>query len=162
LIEFTIKSNPSNFVDCTSRVSVICRQEHCEWRIHASIDTTRTYTQIKTYYPTHVRGNQYVNTRCDVDYLVRNYQKDFKDDPTWTPYALKERMKRNLNINVSIVHCYRVKREALHQLFSSHSKQYRLTRQYAMVIYSTNPGNSAYIQRDGVFFSNNVHMPGCV
>jgi hypothetical protein len=129
----------------TSRVSAIYKEEHCEWRIHAYIDVTQTCTQIKTYYPTYVCGNQYINTRCDVKYLVRTYKKDFKDDPMWISYALKERVKRDLNINVPIAHCYQAKREALHQLFGSHSKQYRLTRRYAMTIHSTNPGSSAYI-----------------
>jgi hypothetical protein len=145
-----------------STVSAICKEENCDWRIHTSIDATRTCTQIKTYYPTHVCDNQYVNTRCDVEYLVHTYKKDFKDDHMWTPYALKERVKSNLNINVSIARCYRTKREALCQLFGSYSKQYRLTRRYAMAIHSTNPSSSAYIQRDGVFFSNDVHMPGYV
>jgi hypothetical protein len=38
------------------RVSAICMQENCHWRIHASTDATRTCTQIKTYYPTHFCG----------------------------------------------------------------------------------------------------------
>jgi hypothetical protein len=113
------------------RVSAICRehkQRDCKWRFHASIDATRTCFQIKTLYPTHNYGNQYENTRCDVEYPVRVYRKDFKDDPTWTPYALQQRVKRDLNIYVPIARCYRAKKEALHQIFGSHSNQFRLTR----------------------------------
>ncbi|XP_059428510.1 uncharacterized protein LOC132162269 [Corylus avellana] len=121
----------------TSRVNAVCKLEHCSWRIHASTDATRTCFQIKT---------------CDVEYLVRTYKRDFKDDPTWTPYALKQRVKRDLNVDVSIDRCYRAKNEALHQLFGRHSKQYRLTRRYAMTILSTNPGSSAFVHRDGAFF----------
>ena len=66
----------------TSRVRAICRQKHCYWRIYASTDATRTCTQIKNYYPTHIYGAQYDCTRCDVEYLIRTYKKDFKDDPT--------------------------------------------------------------------------------
>jgi hypothetical protein len=136
----------------TSRVSAICRQKHCEWRIHASMDATWTCIQIKTYYPTHICGAQYKCARCDVEYLVHTYKKDFKDGPTWTPYALKERVKSNLNINVPIARCYRAKMEALSQLFGSYNKQYRLTRRYVMAVHNTNLGSSAYIQRDEVFF----------
>ncbi|XP_059458345.1 uncharacterized protein LOC132187941 [Corylus avellana] len=134
------------------RVSAICREEHCRWRIHASIDATMIYIQIKTFYPIHICGNQFENSRCDVKYLVCTYKKDFKDDPTWTPYALQQRVKRELNIDVPIDRCYRAKNEALHQIFGSHSKQYRLTRRYALAILSTNPGSSAYVHRDGAFF----------
>jgi hypothetical protein len=87
------------------KVSVVCREHKerdCKWRIHVSIDATRTCLQIKTLYSTHTCGNQYENTRCDVEYLVRVYRKDFKDDPTWTPYALQQRVKRDLNIDVPI------------------------------------------------------------
>jgi hypothetical protein len=83
---------------------------------------------------------------------VRKYKRDFKDDPTWTPYALKERVKKDLNINVLIQRCYRAKREALRQVFGSHSGQYHLTRRYANAIRLTNPGSSAFIQRDRPFF----------
>jgi hypothetical protein len=137
------------------RVSAICREHErndCKWRIHASIDATRAYFQIKTLYLTHTCGSQYENTRCDVEYLVRVYKKDFKDDPTWTPYALQQRVKRDLNIDVPVDRCYRAKKEALRLIFGSHSSQYRLTRQYALAILSTNPGSSAYVCRDGAFF----------
>jgi hypothetical protein len=79
---------------------------------------------------------------------VRKYKRDFKDDLTWTPYALKERVKRDLNINVPIQCCYRAKREALHQVFGSHCSQYCLTRRYANAIQLTNPGSSAFIHRE--------------
>jgi hypothetical protein len=69
-----------------------------------------------------------------------------------TPYALKKRVKRDLNINVPIQRYYKAKREALRQVFGSHSGQYRLTRRYANAILLTNPGSSAFIQRDGPFF----------
>jgi hypothetical protein len=66
------------------RVNADCREEHCLWRIHASINATSACIQIKTLYLNHTCGNQFQNTRCDVEYLARTYQKDFKDDPTWT------------------------------------------------------------------------------
>ena len=48
-----------------SRVSVVCREhskKNCKWKIHASIDVTRTCLQIKTLYPTYTCGNRYENT----------------------------------------------------------------------------------------------------
>jgi hypothetical protein len=108
-------------------VSAVCRErkeKKCKWRIHASIDAIRTCFQIKTLYLTHTCGNQYENTRCDIEYLVCVYKNDFKDDLTWTPYALQQRVKRDLNIDVPIAYCYRAKNEALHQIFCNHYNQY--------------------------------------
>jgi hypothetical protein len=137
------------------RVSAICREHKrsdCKWRIHALIDATRACFQIKTLYPTHTCGNQYENTRYDVEYLVRVYRKYFKDDHTWTPYTLQQRVKRDLNIDVLVDRCYRAKKEALWQIFGNHSSQYQITRRYALAILSTNPVSSAYVCRDGAFF----------
>jgi hypothetical protein len=42
------------------RVSAVCREQkekNWKWRIHASIDATRTCLQIKTLYPTYTCGN---------------------------------------------------------------------------------------------------------
>ena len=83
---------------------------------------------------------------------MRKYKRDFKDDPTWTPYALKEKVKRDLNIHMPIQRCYRAKREALSQVFGSHFGQYHLTRRYANAIRLTNPDSSAFVQKDGPFF----------
>jgi hypothetical protein len=140
------------------RVSVICMQESCYWRIHASTDATRTCTRIKRYYSTHSCGFQFENTKCDIKYLVRKYKRDFKDDPTWTPYALKERVKRDLNINVPIQRCYKAKREVLHQVFGSHSSQYCLTRRYANAILLTNPGSSALYTQRWTILSEDVYL----
>ena len=61
-------------------------------------------------------------------------------------------MKRDLNIDVPIARCYKAKKEALHQLFGSHSKQYHLIRRYTSAVLNANPGSSVNIQRDGAFF----------
>jgi hypothetical protein len=67
----------------TSRVNAIYKHSsRCDGRIYAFTDATRTCSQTKTYYPTHNCGAQYERRRCDVEYLVRTYKKDFKDDPT--------------------------------------------------------------------------------
>ena len=124
-----------------SGVSAVCRERHCAWRIHAFIDATRTCIRIKTFYPTHICGNQYENTIYDVEYLVRMYKKDFEDDPTWTLYTLQQRVKRDLNIDVPIACYYRAKNEGLHQLFGSHSKQYCLTRGCASALLRINPSS---------------------
>jgi hypothetical protein len=49
------------------RVTAICKEQDCTWRIHVSLDAKK---------------------RADVEFLVAKYTPDFKDDPTWTPYAL--------------------------------------------------------------------------
>lgn len=104
------------------RVSTICKERHCSQRIHAFIDAKRTSIQIKIFYPIHICGNHYENSRCNVEYLVHAYKSSFKDDPIWTPYALQQRVKRDHNIDVPIVRCYRVKNEASLQLLGSHAK----------------------------------------
>jgi hypothetical protein len=122
------------------RVSAICREKHCSWRIHASIDAKRTSMQIKIFYPMHVCGNHYENTRYDVEYLICTYKSSFNKG--WR------------EIITLLSHCsfYSAKNEVLLHLFSSHDKQYRQTRRYTSALLLSNHGSSCYIQRNGAFF----------
>jgi hypothetical protein len=70
------------------RVTAVCKEQDCTWRIHVSLDAKKEAMQIKTFVPNHQCGNQYETKRADVEFLVAKYTPDFKDDPTWTPYAL--------------------------------------------------------------------------
>jgi hypothetical protein len=73
--------------DCV-RVSAVCKEKYCIWRIHESLDAKKKSTQIETFVLDHQCENQYQNSRADVEYIATQYMPSFLDDPTWTPYAL--------------------------------------------------------------------------
>ncbi|XP_062170398.1 uncharacterized protein LOC133876128 [Alnus glutinosa] len=130
------------------RVSAVCKEqgEGCELRIHASLDAKKESIQIKTFRLDHQCGNQYENTMVDVQFLATKYMPDFKDDPTWTLYALQQRVKRDHNIDVPVGRCWREKKVALKAIYGSHSEQYRHARKYCEAILRSNPNSSAYVK----------------
>jgi hypothetical protein len=133
------------------RVSAFCKDEGegCKWRIHASLDAKKESIQIKTFRPDHQYGNQYENTRADVQFLATKYMPDFKDDPTWTSYALQQRVKMDHNIDVPVGKCWRAKNVALKAIYGSHSEQYRYARKYCEAILRSNLNSSAYVKIEG-------------
>jgi hypothetical protein len=135
-------------------VSTVCKEkgEGCEWRIHASLDAKKESIQIKIFRPDHQCGNQYENTRADVQFLATKYMPDFKDDHTWTPYALQQRVKRDHNIDVPVGRCWREKKVALKAIYGSHSEQYRHATKYCEAILRSNPNSSAYVKIEGSCF----------
>lgn len=134
------------------RVTAVCKDEACSWRIHAAVDAKRESIQIKTFIPAHQCGNRYENTRADVEYLSKKYMSNFKDDPTWTPYALQQMVKRDHNIDIPLGRCWRAKKAALKAIFGGHSEQYRHARSYCEAIMKWNPRSSAFVQQEGPCF----------
>jgi hypothetical protein len=100
--------------------------------------------------------------RADVEFLVAKYTPDFKDDPTWTPYALQQRVKSDHNIDVPLGRCWRAKKIALKKIFGSYTEQYRRARDYCEAILRSNPHSSAYVKMDGPCFQRmNVWLDAC-
>jgi hypothetical protein len=52
--------------------------------------------------------------------------------------------------------CHRAKKTAIDILEGRNGSQYCHTREYCNALRKWNPGSSAYIQRDRVFFQRNV------
>jgi hypothetical protein len=106
----------------------------------------------KTFKPEHECGNQYKNSRVDAEYLSVKYMPSFKDEPTWTPYALRQMVKRDHNIYVPLGQCWRATMLALRAIFGSHLDQYRHARRNGGALMKWNPRSSAFVQREGTCF----------
>jgi hypothetical protein len=49
------------------KVSAVCKEQGCDWRIHASFDAKKESIMRKIFKPDHQCGSQYENTRADVE-----------------------------------------------------------------------------------------------
>jgi hypothetical protein len=98
------------------RVTAECKLK-CGWRIHASQSNARDAIQIKTFISTHNCGTQHENKKANVIWIANQYLEDFRDDPTWTEYALRERIKRDYNIRVPRWAAYRAKKVAMKKVY---------------------------------------------
>lgn len=66
------------------RVNAVFKEQDCDWRIYASFDMKKESIQTKAFKPDYQCGNQYENTRADVEYIATEYMSSFKDDPALT------------------------------------------------------------------------------
>jgi hypothetical protein len=56
--------------------------------------------QIKTFIFTHNYGTYHENKKANANWIADQYLEDFRDNPTWTTYDMRERIKRDYNIQV--------------------------------------------------------------
>jgi hypothetical protein len=83
-----------------------------------------------------------------MEFIATEYMSSFKDDPTWTPYVLQQRVKIDHNIDFSLGQCWRVKKMALKAIFDSHSEQYLHAMKYCEAILRSNSNSSTYVQME--------------
>jgi hypothetical protein len=71
-------------------------------------------------------------------------------------------IRRDYHVDFKMLSYHRAKRMALAILDGIDGEQYKHTREYANALLQWNPGSSAFIQRDGVFFQRMyVSLAGC-
>jgi hypothetical protein len=133
------------------RVSAECKKK-CDWRIHTSWSNCRKFFQIKTFQPVHNCGSHHDNKRATVRWVANRYINSFRDQRKLKPTALREMIRRDYHVEFKMLSCHCAKRMALEILNGIDGEQYKHTREYANALLQWNPGSSAFIQRDGVFF----------
>ncbi|XP_059432442.1 uncharacterized protein LOC132165776 [Corylus avellana] len=92
------------------------------------------------------------NDKQRVSAYSNRYIDSFRDQPNWKASALKEAVRRDYNVELTLLACHRAKRMALKLLAGSDDGQYKLTRAYCNALRQWNPSSSTYIQRNGLFF----------
>jgi hypothetical protein len=131
------------------RVTAVCKLK-CGWRIHASWSNTRDSFQIKTFKPTHNCGTHHENKKANVNWISNHYLENFRDDPTWTEYALREQIKRDYNI--TIPRWYRAKKMAMKKVYGNEAEHYKNSRDYAAAVQRWNPGSMCGLLKNGPNF----------
>jgi hypothetical protein len=96
--------------------------------------------------------SHYYNKRATIQWAANRYLESFRDQPDWKSNALKEMIRRDDNVHMTLLSCRRAKKMALDLLGGKHDEQYKYTREYANAIMKWNSGRLSFIQRDRVFF----------
>ncbi|XP_059437951.1 uncharacterized protein LOC132170816 [Corylus avellana] len=133
------------------RVSTYCKKK-CGWRVYASWKSSTKYFQINTLFNVHNCGSHYYNKRASIKWAAHQYINSFRDQANWKASTLKVAIRRDYNVEMTLLACHHAKGMALKLLTGSRDEQYKLTRVYCSAIRKWNLGNSAYIQRDMAFF----------
>ncbi|XP_071705825.1 uncharacterized protein [Rutidosis leptorrhynchoides] len=127
------------------RVTVKCKAEGCEWRIHASRLSTTQLVCIKTMKPTHnCQGGTikpaFRATRSWVGNLIK---EKVKVSPKIKPKDIANDLKRDYGIELNYSQARRAKEYAREQLLGSYKDSYSELPFFCQKMMETNPGSRA-------------------
>ncbi|XP_071937462.1 uncharacterized protein [Coffea arabica] len=120
----------------------------CTWRIRATPIQFESTFQIKSLKGEHVCAREYQNKHATAAYLSIKYQDKIRDNPRGALMGLKNDIRRDLMINVSIAKVGRAKRKAKDLMLGTDMEQYQKLWSYAATVRDTNPGSTIKIQMD--------------
>jgi hypothetical protein len=119
-------------------------------------------SQIKTSIPTHNCGTHHENKKANIYWIADQYLESFRDDPTWTVYTLRERVKKDYNIKVPKWVAYRAKTIAMKNAYGSEVEHYQNSRNFAAVVHKWNPSNMCGLLKDDIHFHRMfVNLDAC-
>lgn len=104
---YEVKLDPNE----SGRITGKCKKD-CSWRIHASPRLGSTSFVIKSLKGEHTCAHEYSNKHATATYLSKKYQHKVRDDPKCSLTGLKNDIRRDLMVDMSIAKVYRAKRKA--------------------------------------------------
>ncbi|XP_027099718.2 uncharacterized protein [Coffea arabica] len=120
----------------------------CSRRIRATPIQDESAFQIKSLKGEHVCAREYQNKHATATYLSSKYQDKIRDNPKIELMGLKNDIRRDLMINVSIAKVGRAKRKAKDMMLGTDMEQYQKLWSYAATVRDTNAGSTIKIQID--------------
>lgn len=129
----------------THRVTVVCKQEGCPWRIHVSRLATTELVCIKTMKSTHtcegaVVKPAYRATRSWVGSIIR---EKLKGSPNYKPKDIASDFKKEYGIELNYSQAWRAKEKARELLQGSYKEAYNQLPFFCENIIEANPGSLA-------------------
>lgn len=136
---FKYKKNDSD------RVTVKCKAEGCQWRIHASRLSTTQLICIKKMNPTHTCEGDVITTGHQVTrgWLANIIKEKLKVHPNYKPKDIVNDIKEEYGIQLSYFQAWRGKEVAREQLQGSYKEAYGQLPFFCEKIMETNPGSLA-------------------
>ncbi|XP_059650403.1 uncharacterized protein LOC132296203 [Cornus florida] len=130
------------------RISEVCKGG-CGWKIFASKPDDEDCLIVKTYVPEHNNCLWfYTNGQATSTYLANKYLEQVRINPGMPTNTLKRTIASELDIDVSDYKVRRAKRKALDVVEGNEVEQYEKMREYAHLIFTSNPGSVVKIQTE--------------
>ncbi|XP_059627245.1 uncharacterized protein LOC132270049 [Cornus florida] len=130
------------------RISVVCKGG-CGWKIFASKPNDEDCIIVKTYVPEHNNCLWFhTNGQATSTYLANKYLEQVRFNPGMPTNTLKRTIASELDIDVSDYKVRRAKRKALDVVEGNEVEQYEKMREYAHLIFTSNPGSVVKIQTE--------------
>jgi hypothetical protein len=134
--------------DEAKKVRAFCTWPGCQWMIYGSLTTRSEWFKVVTFEDVHTcaprRDNKLVTSRL----IAKHYYHEIKDNPTWKPVNIQNRVQRDFIADVSISKCKRAKQLVLQEAVDAMRGEYSRVYDYQMELLRTNPGSTVVVCLD--------------
>ncbi|TXG48959.1 hypothetical protein EZV62_024834 [Acer yangbiense] len=128
------------------RYTVVCKNDACDWRLHALCLTNGVTFMIKSVWGGHSMCLRVVENREATSRWVSSVLKSFiQSNPKGKAKLFKNELQERYAVKVDNQTVYRAKRIVLENLKSDHAKVYAKIRKYGNVICVMNPGSDVFV-----------------
>jgi len=131
-----------------TRYEIVCKSEHCPWRLYAKpVDGCNIFS-IQVYQTEHTCfGINHSGHRNATASLIANViAEKVKQQPTYRPIEIQRDIHRELGVKITYSQAHRGRDTTLTQANGSHEDAYRLLPNYFRDIERTNPGSLAILE----------------
>ncbi|KAH7867298.1 hypothetical protein Vadar_031580 [Vaccinium darrowii] len=108
----------------STRVTAICKEKKCGFRIHASNMQCEKTFQVKSIIPNHDCHRTYNNHLVTSTYIANKYINKLRDDPYVKVDSFEKEIRRELTVDVSKWQLYRAKKKAREVIDGDMVEQY--------------------------------------
>ncbi|KAL0438655.1 UNVERIFIED_CONTAM: hypothetical protein Slati_2348500 [Sesamum latifolium] len=130
-----------------TKITAICKNG-CDWRIHASPMMRNTTFQIKSIKGQHNCAHRRENKQANYKYIGKRIQDFVKDNPSKDLQSLKNKIRRDIQVDVSLFKVYRAKKYALELMKGDVKQQYARLYDYCATVCKHNSGSSMILKVD--------------
>ncbi|KAL0306887.1 UNVERIFIED_CONTAM: hypothetical protein Sradi_6106000 [Sesamum radiatum] len=130
-----------------SKITAVCKNG-CDWRIHASPVMRTTTFQIKSIKGKHTCAHRIENKQANYKYIGKRIQQFVKDNPSEGLQSLKNKIRRDIQVDVSLFKVYRAKRFAVELMKGDIKQQYNRLYDYCATVCKHNPESSMILKVD--------------
>ncbi|KAF7135905.1 hypothetical protein RHSIM_Rhsim08G0208800 [Rhododendron simsii] len=123
------------------RVKVKC-EAGCPWVIYATKVLGEESYQVRTFKKKHKCGVSYTNRNINSAMIAKKYMLDLRNNPSMPITSFKERVKKELKVDVSKSQLYRAKTKAALLIYGNDIAQYGMLWEYCEELRRSNPGST--------------------
>ncbi|GBG90338.1 hypothetical protein CBR_g50586 [Chara braunii] len=132
------------------RYTVVCREEGCEWRLHASAVHGGPEFEIRSIRNHTCDGiNHFANRQATSSWVADRIVDKLRDSPHYTPRDIIDDLQRAIGVTISYHRAWRGKEVAMTRIAGSEDDGYKHLRRYCAQVVNMNPGSCAFVDVEG-------------
>ncbi|CAH9087224.1 unnamed protein product [Cuscuta europaea] len=144
---------------CEAKVITAVCKGGCEWRMRQSVIQNSSTFQVKTLMGEHKCSFRTDNHQADYKYLGERILEAVRDNPNGTLDALKNKIKSECGIEVSMHKVYRATMHALSLLTTDIRLQIKRLYDYCATVEKYNPRSSMVLKVERSLTTPKLHLP---